>query len=307
MRALQFFEYGSADVLRVAEIPEPHPGPGEIRIAVRSSGVTPADWKLRSGAFQQLIPLTLPHTLGIDAAGVVDEIGDGVTGVAVGDEVYGMASLERMGGANADFAILTLWGPKPAAWSWDEAGGAAGNTETSVRVLDLLAIGSGDTLLIEGAAGGVGSMAVQLARARGARVIGTASAGNHEFLAGLGATPVTYGPGLAGRLDGPVDAVFDCAGSGSLAELVAIAGGPARVVTIADFTGAEHGVRMSRTGGPGAEPQSRDALTIAAAVPGLTVPLAGVFALEDAAGAHRLSETGHVRGKVVLRSSPPVS
>ncbi|HWS38300.1 MAG TPA: NADP-dependent oxidoreductase [Actinoplanes sp.] len=306
MRALQFFEYGPADVLRVTEVPEPHPGPGEIRIAVRSSGVTPADWKLRSGAFQQMIPLTLPHTLGIDAAGVVDEIGEGVTGVAIGDEVYGMADLARMGGANADFAVLTLWGPKPAAWSWDEAGGAGGNTETSVRVLDLLAIEPGETVLIEGAAGGVGSLAVQLAKARGARVIGTASTRNHTFLAELGATPVTYGPGLAGRLDGPVDAVFDCAGSGSLAELVAVAGGPERVVTIADLTGADHGVRMSRTGGPGAGPQSRHALVLAAEVPGLTVPLAGVFALEDAAEAHRLSETGHVRGKVVLRSSPAV-
>ncbi|SDT39285.1 NADP-dependent oxidoreductase [Actinoplanes derwentensis] len=303
MRALQFFEYGPADVLRVTEIPEPHPGPGEIRIAVRTSGVTPADWKLRSGALQHRLPLPLPHALGVDAAGVVDEIGAGVTGVAPGDEVYGMTDLARLGGANAEYAVLNLWAAKPAALSWEQAGGAAANTETAVRVLDLLTITGGDTLLVEGAAGGVGTLAIQLARARGARVIGTASAHNHEFLAGLGAEPVTYGPGLAGRLGGPVDAVFDCAGSGSLAELVTVAGGPGRVVTIADFTAPEHGVHMSRSAGPGADPQSRDALSVAARLAGegrFTVPLAGVFPLNEAAAAHRLGETGHACGKIVL-------
>ncbi|WP_430785760.1 NADP-dependent oxidoreductase [Actinoplanes sp. G11-F43] len=303
MRALQFHEYGPADVLRVEDIPAPHPGPGEIRIAVRASGVTPADHRIRSGEFRHLLPVTFPHTLGIDAAGVVDEIGAGVTGVRTGDAVFGLTDLAKLGGANAEYAVLALWAAKPEALSWEQAGGAAGNTETSGRVLDLLRITEGDTLLIEGAAGGVGSLAVQLAVARGARVIGTASPRNHDFLAGLGAEPVSYGPGLAGRVGGPVDAVFDCAGSGSLGDLVALAGGPDRVVTIADFHAAEHGVRQSRTAGPGADPQSRTALGVAARLAGqgrFTVPVAGVFPLAEAAAAHRLSETGHARGKVVL-------
>lgn len=303
MRALQFHEYGPAGVLRVDDIPQPHPGPGEIRIAVRASGVTPADHRLRSGEFRDLLPVTLPHTLGADAAGVVDEIGAGVTGVRTGDEVFGLTDLAKLGGANAEYAVLTLWAAKPAALSWEQAGGAAGNTETSGRVLDLLKVTAGDTLLVEGAAGGVGSLAVQLARARGARVIGTASERNHEFLAGLGAEPVTYGPGLAGRISGTVDAVFDCAGSGSLAELVAIAGGPARVVTIADFDGARHGVHMSRSAGPGADAQSVGALPEAARLAErgrFTVPVAAVFRLDEAAAAHRLSETRHARGKIVL-------
>ncbi|MET0424621.1 MAG: NADP-dependent oxidoreductase, partial [Actinoplanes sp.] len=213
MRALQFSEYGPADVLQVAEIDAPCPGPREIRIAVRASGVTPADWYVRSGRFREMIPLPLPHVLGVDAAGIVDEVGADVTGVRPGDEVYGLVDLAQLGGANAEFAVLAAWAPKPAAWSWEQAGGAAGNIETATRVLDRLGVGAGATLLIEGAGGGVGTMAVQLAVARGATVIGTGSVGNHAFLKELGAIPTTYGPGLADRV-GAVDAVLDCAGSG---------------------------------------------------------------------------------------------
>ncbi|BCJ49524.1 hypothetical protein Asp14428_09990 [Actinoplanes sp. NBRC 14428] len=190
----------------------------------------------------------------------------------------------------------------------DDGRGAAANIETATRVLDLLGVREGTTLLLEGAAGGVGTMAVQLAAARGATVIGTASTRNHDFLAGLGATPTTYGPGLAGRVadlaPGGVDAVFDCAGSGSLPDLVALAGGPARVVTIADLDAAAHGVHQSRTGGgQGADPQSAGALDAAVRLAGqgrLTVPVAAVFPLAEAAVAHELSESGHARGKIVL-------
>ncbi|GLY04534.1 NADP-dependent oxidoreductase [Actinoplanes sp. NBRC 101535] len=306
MRALQFSEYGSADVLHVAEVPEPHAGPGRIRIAVRASGVTPADWKVRSGAFQQMIPLPLPHTPGIDAAGVVDEVGEGVTGVAVGDEVFGMADLAAMGGANADHVVLALWAPKPSTLTWEQAGGGAGNTETAVRTLALLGVRAGDVLLIDGAAGGVGSMAVQFAVAAGATVVGTAGPANHEFLAGLGAIPVTYGPGLADRVSAlvpKVDAVLDCAGSGSLPELVKLAGGPERVVTIADLSAAEPEVLRSRTGGPGAGPQAVAEFKASVELfeqGRVTVPVAAVFPLSEAADAHRLSETGHLRGKIVL-------
>lgn len=298
MRALQFTQYGSADVLHVAEVAEPHAGPGQVRIAVRASGVTPGDTYLRSGMFGDRLPL--PHVPGVDAAGVVDEVGEGVTGVHQGDEVFGVVDLALLGGANAEFAVLAAWAPKPATLSWEQAGGAAANVETATRALDLLGVRDGTTLLIAGAAGGVGTVAIQLAVARGVKVVGTAGPATQDFVASLGATPVVYGEGLADRV-GAVDAVLHCAGT--VPELISIAGSPDRVVTIADLTG-DHGIRLTHTaGGPGADPQALHGLAIAAALAeqgAFTVPLAEVFPLDRGADAHRLSETGHAHGKIVL-------
>lgn len=254
-----------------------------------------------------MAPLRLPHVLGMDAAGVVDEVGTGVTGIRPGDEVFGIVDVAELGGANAEYAVLAAWALKPDALSWEQAGGAAGNVETATRALDRLKVGTGTTLLIEGAAGGVGTVAIQLAAARGATVIGTASARNHEFVAGLGATPTTYGPGLGERVtalapDG-VDVVLDCAGSGSLPDLVDLAGSPDRVVTVADLDSAKYGVHLSRSAGPGADPQAVEGLAAAAdlAQQGrFAVPVAAAFTIENAAAAHQLSETGHARGKIVL-------
>ncbi|WP_424189576.1 NADP-dependent oxidoreductase [Actinokineospora sp. G85] len=305
MRAIQFSEYGPAEVAQVVEAVEPHAGPGEVRVAVRASGVGAGEVAMRSGAYRDAVPAALPWRTGFDAAGVVDEVGAGVTGVGVGDEVFGMAAPTARG-TNADFAVLAAWAPKPAAWGWAEAGGAAGAVETGVRVLDRLAVGPGDTLLVQGAAGGTGSVIVQLAIARGVSVIGTASVGNHDFLRSLGATPTTYGPGLVERVRalGGADAVLDCAG-GALPDLVAVAGDPGRVVTIADFTAADHGVHMSHTapGVPGADPVAAHGLTIAVELADrgeLRVPVAAEFPLAEVAAAHRLVEGRHARGKVVL-------
>jgi NADPH:quinone reductase-like Zn-dependent oxidoreductase len=249
MRAVLFNEYGPPAVVHVAEVEEPHAGPGQIRVAVRATGLSPGETAIRSGRLRDLVPTTFPYRTGFDAAGVVDEVGAGAGDVRIGDEMFGMTTVTARG-ANGEFAVLAAWAPKPAAWTWAEAGGAAGSVETATRVLDRLAVGAGHTVLVQGAAGGVGAVAVQLAVARGAAVIGTASERNHDFLGSLGATPTTYGPGLADRVralapDG-VDAVFDCAG-GALPDLIAVAGDPARVVTIADFAAAAHGVH-SRTG-----------------------------------------------------------
>ncbi|MGW2055388.1 NADP-dependent oxidoreductase [Streptomyces sp. NPDC001840] len=314
MRAIQFTEYGPPSVVHVAEVAAPHAGPGEIRIAVRASGISPGETLIRSGTLRDMVPTTFPYRTGFDAAGVVDEVGDGVTGVRVGDEVFGFAAMATRG-ANADFAVLAAWAPKPAAWSWEEGGGAAGGVETATRVLDRLAVGAGHTVLVQGAAGGVGTVAVQLAAARGATVIGTASEHNHDFLRSLGAEPTTYGAGLVERVralaPAGVDAVFDCAG-GALPDLIAIAGDPARVVTIADFTAAAHGVHMSHgapaddTGaavGAPADPPAVHGLAIAVTLAGegrLRVPVAAAFPLAEAAAAHELSETRHARGKIVL-------
>ncbi|KOV74040.1 NADPH:quinone reductase [Streptomyces sp. NRRL WC-3618] len=307
MRALTFSEYGPTSVLEVSDVPEPHAGPGHIRVAVRASGVTPSDCYLRAGRFRDMMPLRLPHVLGVDAAGVVDEVGQGVTGVRPGDAVFGIVHLAVLGGTNAEYAVLATWAPKPDELSWEEAGGAAANVETATRVLDRLKIGTGTTLLIEGAAGGVGTVAIQLAAARGATVIGTASARNHEFVAGLGAIPTTYGAGLGERVtalapDG-VDVVLDCAGSGSLPDLVDLTGSPDRVVTVADLNAAKYGVHLTRSAGPGADPQAVEGLAAAATLAQqgrFTVPVAASFTLGDAAAAHQLSETGHARGKIVL-------
>jgi NADPH:quinone reductase-like Zn-dependent oxidoreductase len=309
MRAVQFTEYGPPDVMHVAEVAAPHAGPGEIRVAVRTSGISPGEMLIRTGTLRDVVPLTFPYRTGFDAAGVVDEIGDGVTGVRLGDEVFGMTSMTARG-ANADHAVLAAWAPKPAVWSWAEAGGAAGSVETTTRVLDRLVVSAGQTVLVQGAAGGVGAVAVQFAVARGARVVGTASEHNHDFLRSLGAEPTTYGPGLVDRVSG-VDAVFDCAG-GALPDLVAIAGDAARVVTIVpDRTAAALGVHMSHNA-PGdhtaavvgaADPQAVHGLAIAVTLAGegrLRIPVAAEFPLTEVAAAHKLSETRHARGKIVL-------
>lgn len=309
MRAVQFSEYGPPSVLRIADVPEPHAGPGEIRIAARASSVSPGEVRVRSGAMRDALPVAFPFRTGYDAAGVVDEVGPGVSGVAVGDPVFGATAITGRS-ANADHVVLTAWAPKPAAWTWEEAAGATGAVETSFRVLDRLAVTEGQTVLVQGAAGGTGSVAVQLAVARGATVIGTASERNHEFLRSLGAEPTTYGPGLVERVraiaPSGVDAVFDCAG-GALPALVTIAGDPARVVTVADLGAAAHGVHMSHTT-PGIDvgppdPSAMHGLPIAVELAGqgrLRIPVAGVFPLAEVAAAHTLSASGHARGKIVL-------
>ena len=314
MRAVRFSEYGPPTVLRVATVEDPHAGPGEIRIAVRASGISTGEVRLRSGALREVLPVPLPYRTGFDAAGVVDEIGAGVAGVRVGDEVFGMAASATRG-ANADFAVLVAWAPRPKAWTWAEAGGAAGSVETAARVLDRLAVRAGQTVLVQGAAGATGSVIGQFAVARGATVIGTASERNHEFLRSLGMAATTYGSGLAERIRavarGKIDAVIDCAG-GALPELIAITGDADRVVTIADLDAAAHGVHLSHgapadeTGAatvPHADPLALHGLTTAVTLAEqglLRVPVAATFPLDRAAEAHALSERRHAPGRIVL-------
>jgi NADPH:quinone reductase-like Zn-dependent oxidoreductase len=300
MKAVMFTEYGGPGVLRVDDVEEPHPGPGQIRIGVRAAGVNAIDWKTRSGMLREIMPASFPVIDGREAAGVVDEIGPEVTDVAIGDEVFGFT----VGGAAAEHAILDAYARKPASLSWEEAAGLPVAVETSVRVFTVLGgVHEGQTLVVNGAAGGVGCMAVQLAGVRGARVIGTASEPNHEFLRSLGAEPTTYGEGLVERVralarDG-VDLVFDTAGKGGMGDLISLTGDPARVATIADFGAAALGVKV--TGG--GDFRATEALDEAAALieaGRLRVPIAQTFTFAQADDAHRLSENGHVRGKLVL-------
>jgi NADPH:quinone reductase-like Zn-dependent oxidoreductase len=305
MFAVQFDRFGPPEVLTFGPFPEPHAGPGQVRITVRAAGVSPVDLALRAGRSPSGARLPLPHIPGVDAAGVIDEVGAGVTGSGVGDEVFGTVDVSRLGGASAEFAVLTFWSSKPPSMSWAEAGAAGTSVETATRALDVLDVRAGTTLLIDGAAGGVGSVAVQLAVARGARVIGTARPESQAFLAALGAIPTTYGPGLAERvraLGERADLALDVAGAGSLPELIALTGATASVLTIADFTAPKLGVRISR-GELGGEPDGRHGLTRAATLSAegrFRVPVQEVFPMTQAAKAHDAATRGPRQGKLAL-------
>jgi NADPH:quinone reductase-like Zn-dependent oxidoreductase len=297
MKALQYVEYGDPDVLKVVDVQEPHAGPGQIRVAVKAMGINPVDWKARSGRFKA----PLPAITGSDVSGVVDEVGDGVTDISIGDEVFGFA----VSGGAAQYAVLKNFTVKPAGMSFEEAAGLPVPAETAVRVLELLDLTPGQTLLLNAAAGGVGSAAVQIARARGLTVIGTASSGNHEYLRSIGATPTVYGEGLPARVKelAPqgVDAVMDASGRGALPDLIEITGDAAKVITIADPQAEQYGVRYAS--GRGGDDRAYHALPEVVQLweeGEFSMPVAQTFSLEEGPQAHRISEEGHVRGKLVL-------
>ncbi|QKV69168.1 NADP-dependent oxidoreductase [Streptomyces harbinensis] len=300
MRALTYTDYGDPSVLRVTDQPEPHAGPGQVRIAVHAAAVNPIDWKIRRGLFDDTSPLAFPAIPGSDASGVVDEVGPGVAGVSVGDEVFGSGR-----SASAQYAVLDHYTVKPPELTWEQASGLPMATETARRALGLLGLRAGQTLLIEGAAGGTGSAAAQFAIADGLTVIGTASDRNQDYLRSLGVRPTTYGTGLKDRVarlapDG-VDGVFDTAGSGSLPELIEIAGDPGRVVTIADFSAPQYGARVTSAM---SDDPAYDALPRAAELARegrFTVAIDSEYPLDAGAKAHERSEGGHVRGKIVLK------
>jgi NADPH:quinone reductase-like Zn-dependent oxidoreductase len=301
VKAVRFSRFGGPEVLGIVDLPDPHPGPGQVRVSVRAAGVNPSDWKKRRGLMDE----ELPQTIGYEAAGVVDELGAGVADVAVGDRVFGLSA---EGAAQAELAVLSYYAPVPPSLDFAGAAALPAAIETATRALDQLGVGDGSTLLINGASGSIGSAAVQFAVVRGARVIGTASPANHEYLRSLRAEPVAYGEGLAGRVwalapDG-VDTALDVAGSGILPELIELAGGPEHVVTVADFAGArEHGVRFS-SGDGGRAVQVLAEIGELIESGRFSLPVAQTFPLAEVAEAHRVSETGSVRGKLVLVVGP---
>jgi NADPH:quinone reductase-like Zn-dependent oxidoreductase len=296
VRAVQFNSFGGPDVLRLVEVPEPHATHTQIRIAVKAVAVNPIDWKHRQG----LLGGDLPRGTGVEVSGVVDEVGAEISDVAVGDAVFGPAK-----NAAAEYAVLEHYARIPSSLDFAHAAALPIAVETATRTLDLLGVGEGQTVVVNGAAGAVGIATVQLARARGARVIGTASEANHDYLRLFGATPTTYGEGLVERVrelahDG-VDLAIDAAGGGALPALVELTGSPGRVVTIADYAGSqETGVQM--TGGPDSKRAWYALDEVGALIEAgrFTLPVAQTFPLEQIAEAHRLSETGHVRGKLIL-------
>ncbi|MEU6506264.1 MULTISPECIES: NADP-dependent oxidoreductase [unclassified Streptomyces] len=304
--------YGGPDVLSVIEVAVPEPGPGQVRIEVRAVGVNPVDHKVYSGAFGT-DPANLPMRLGAEAAGVVTAVGAGATGpagpIAVGDEVI----VYRAPGAYATELVVPASSvvPKPAGLSWEQAGGLMVAGVTAVHVLEAIGLRENDSVLIHGAAGGVGLMAVQLAVERGVTVLGTASPAKHEVLRELGAIPVAYGPGLADRVRAAapagVQAAADLVGTDEAVDVsVELVADRSRIATIAAFErGAGAGIKLLG-GGPGADPgaeiraAARLRLTEAAAAGRLRVLIAGSHPLREAAAAHRRIMTGHTTGKIVL-------
>jgi NADPH:quinone reductase-like Zn-dependent oxidoreductase len=304
--------YGGPEVLTVAEAPVPGPGPGEVRIEVRAAGVNPIDYKSYSGAFGR-DPSRLPMRLGSEAAGVVTAVGPDAVGpagpVAVGGEVIAY----RAPGAYASELVVPAEAvvPKPASLDWAQASGLLLTGATAWHALAVTSVGAGDTVLIHGAAGGVGAMAVQPAVIRGANVVATASPVRHDFLRELGAIPVTYGPGLAERVraaaPGGVDAALDLIGTGEAMEVsLALVPDRARVVTIAAFAkGLEAGIKVIG-GAPGADPgtEIRNAarldLARLAGEGKLKVFVMQTFPLAQAAEAHRAIMSGHASGKIAL-------
>ncbi|RKS76904.1 NADPH:quinone reductase-like Zn-dependent oxidoreductase [Actinomadura pelletieri DSM 43383] len=300
MRVAGFTEPGGPEVLRILDVPVPEIGPGEVRVRVRTAGVQPFDLAVRAGWTPPGTPEGLPRVPGNEFAGVVDEIGDGVTAVSPGEEVLGYCRLN----AYAEYVVVpeTALVRKPTSMGWEVAGGFPAAVMTPHIALEEMAVGPGDTLLVHAAAGAVGTVAVQLGRAAGATVIGTASEPNHDYLRSIGAIPVAYGDGLEERVRSAapngVDAALDGAGGDALAVSLKLVEDRNRIITMVEHErAAEFGVRIT--------PHKRSASRVADAARlydegRLKIHVRGVFPLDRAADAHREVATGHGRGKVVL-------
>lgn len=301
MRAAAFASPGPPEVLEVVELPDPHAGPGEVRVRVHAAGAQPADVAVRrSGWAPPGATVTLPQVVGNEFAGVVDEVGEGVTRFAPGDAVLGFRTL----GSAAELvtAPAAQVVHKPAEVPWVVAGALSASGQTAHTALQALGVGEGDTVLVHAAAGGVGTVAVQLARLEGATVVGTASERNHAYLRSLGAIPVTYGAGLVERVrevaPQGVDVALDAIGGEALAASLELVEDPDRIGTLVDFEAAQRlGVRALRTDRSAARLTELVALV---ADGRLRITVSQTFPLERAADAHRAVESGHVRGKVVI-------
>ena len=299
-RAIAFFTYGSPDVLETIEIVEPHAHARQVRVRVQAAGVNPVDCRLRRGEFAGRVPVRFPQRLGNEFAGVVDQVGENVAGFVVGSEVLGFTVAQAY--AEVVVASTDQIVAKPANVPWEVAGGLSAVGQMAFNALEQLGITSGETLLIHAAAGGVGTVAVQLARQRGATVIGTASEGNHAYIRSLGAIPVTYGNGLVDRVralapDG-VDAALDAIGGEAIPASVALVPDKDRIGTTVDAeAAAKYGVRRL-VGARSTETLAK--LVNLYAQGKLSLPIHRIFPLTEAVRAHREVETGRVRGKVIL-------
>lgn len=299
MRTLRFHTYGDpADVLRLEDASAPAPGPGQIRVAVQACGLTPADWALCGGLFAG----DLPRGIGLEVAGIVDALGEGVTSGAVGDPVVGPAPFRGPTAGASEFALLDVWFPRPAGLDPVDAAALPMAVETAYRGLDVLGVKPGQTVLVNGAGTTVGYAAVQIAGRLGARVIATAGETYAEALRATGAQVTGYGDGLAERVEGPVDLVLDTAPpSNALPGLIQLAGSPQRVVTLSDFAAAQElGVRGGIDGSATLRYDVLGEFADLAAEGRFAIPIGGVYPIEQWRTAMERSRSGHARGKLVL-------
>ncbi|WP_382309420.1 NADP-dependent oxidoreductase [Herbiconiux sp. UC225_62] len=298
--AVVLTEFGDPDVLAWQEVPEPRAEAGEVLVRVRAAGVGPTDLNIRAGHLSKVFPQGPGSILGFEAAGVVEELGEGATGVAVGDEVA--VYLPRQGGY-AELVSAPVWFAKPADVDWESAAALPASAEAALGILREVRLADGETVVILGAAGSVGVIALQLARSWGARVIGAASERDEQLIRDLGADFVPYGDGVFERvaaLTDRIDAVLDVAGHGGLAEAVAVTGDPSRVVTLVDHAGAvATGARMSDPG-PNRAPDALAVTMPLLASGSLRLKAHLALPVQDASEAHRRLASGETHDKIVL-------
>jgi NADPH:quinone reductase-like Zn-dependent oxidoreductase len=301
-KAYAFTEYGGPETQTFVDLPRPVPGPGQLLVAVHAAAVNPVDWKVRAGYLREVLPLTLPAVLGTEVSGVVEDIGDGVEGFGIADEVFGALPLV---GGYAEYALLPAQSAahKPAAVSFTDAATLSVSAATAHQGIGRLNLEPGATLLVNGAGGGIGTAAVQIARDLGATVIGTAGPGKAEFVSSLGATHVTYGEGVADRVaavaPNGVDAILDLVGGDALYAVAGLAADKSTIITAVDpTTAAELG------GGYFQVVQNGEALSALAGLVesgALDPHVTNVVPLAEAATALAAVEAGHALGKTVLK------
>lgn len=300
MKAVRFDQYGGIDVLHVADVSVPEPGKGEVLVRVKAASINPGEAKIREGMFHALWPATFPSGLGSDLAGTVTKVGVGVEEVKAGEEVIGFTDRRA---SFAEYVVIDARNltRKPPNVSWEIAGSLPIAGSTAYAAVRAVSLKPGDAVAVSGAAGGVGSIAVQLAKRAGAKVIGIAGPGNHEWLTAHGINPVSYGDGLSNRLrEAALDAFIDTHGEGYVKLAIELGIAPNRIDTIIDFAAArQYGAKAEGSQAAlNAAVLAELAGLIAAAE--LEVPIAATFPLADVRTAFKLLEQGHTRGKIVL-------
>jgi NADPH:quinone reductase-like Zn-dependent oxidoreductase len=303
-KAVRFDGYGGIDVLKVVDVDRPVPGRGQVLVRVRATGINPGEAKIRLGLLAEQWPSTFPSGEGSDLAGVVEELGEGVTGFAAGDEVIGFTDNRA---SHAELVVVEAENltRKPAGVSWEAAGALFVVGATAYAMVRAVSVSSGDTAVVSGAAGGVGTIAAQLAVSAGGTVIGLASEPHHDWLADHGVIPITYGDGVADRIraasGGQVDAFLDTQGGGYVELALELGVRPERIDTIADFAApAKYGVKAEgNAAGASAQVLAELAARIEAGT--LEIPIAGAYPLDQVQDAYRELEQGHTLGKIVLK------
>ena len=302
-RAVRFDKYGGLEVLQVVEVDRPTPGPGKVLVRVKAAGINPGEASIRKGMYADRWPATFPSGQGSDLAGIVEEVGPGVANVAAGDEVIGFTN-DRS--SQAEFVLVQSGHlvQRPANVSWEQAGALFVAGTTAYAAVRSVALSAGDTVVVSGAAGGVGSIAVQLARNAGAKVIGLSSDANHKWLADHGVIPVTYGDGVEDRIraasGGKVDSFVDTFGGGYVELALRLGVPPNRIDTIIDFAAAaKYGVKTDGNH-EGATADVLAQLAGLLAAGRLEIPIAKIYPMAEVRDAYRELEQRHTRGKIVL-------